>query len=80
MAAWMPRVAFDHPFDSHQKAFNGSVLLKGFDGVMGAGRVEAAAVPKEGANRHLIDSDEKNHHNSLQWKVCVFLLPASPAL
>ena len=54
----MPRMTFKESFDDQPGTLESAVLIYSLDAIVGAGRVESAAVSKEGTDGQLIQTDQ----------------------
>ena len=63
----MERLAFADSFESEPKPANHTMLLQGFNAIVRAAGVEAAALPQPRADHFLVALDQQNH--CLGWHV-----------
>lgn len=61
VSSFAERLASHQSPDCQQRPLEQSVNLQGFNSVMGAGRLKAAAIRKQGGDKFLINPDKKNH-------------------
>lgn len=66
----MPRMAFQNALNCQPRTFEEAVFVHGFNAIVGAARIEPAALPQKGANAELVQTDEFDQQKSQHYMIC----------
>ncbi len=75
VSSFAKRLASHQSPDRQPRPLDQSVNLQGFDSVMGAGRLKAAAIRKQGGDKFLINPDKKNHDSRKEAATSAGMIP-----